>query len=94
MEFQIDDVKFDPTKDKIPFGLKRIMDFLDALPDGKLLRSLSVSNSMNISKHSFSDYASHPALNDYKEWNIGSKREYLYGNKSTISEYRDMIRGR
>lgn len=93
MVFQVDsgiDSGISLSLDKIPKTVKTIMNFLDTLPDGKLLTRYRLSGDINCSVSTFDSWAAYPMLKEYRiKVSYQGCVQVLWGNKNTILAYRE-----
>jgi hypothetical protein len=90
MEFEIDDMVYDPGDDLPPL-LKRILDVVENMPDGKLYSTARLAQETGCSKDTILSHTAHPALDKYKIKHKGNKN--VYGNEKTIEAFLEQFDG-
>src|SRR4030042_2061903 len=90
MTFRILGSKRNPLRE-LPTPVERIKTVLDKLPDGDLLPTPDLAQSLRVVKHYIHEHGTHPILRDYREKG-GDVNGYplLWGNKKTIKALREM----
>jgi len=72
----------------LPSMVRRAIEILDALPDGKLVSTRRMSELLGCAHNSYCNHTTHYALQPYK---AAYKYNYnVYGNRATIAEYRKL----
>jgi hypothetical protein len=87
MEFEIDDMDYQPG-DALPAAIKRVLEVVKAMPDGKLYSSARVAHEAGLSKKGFYQFSTHPLFEPFKVDVKGYGNRCYYGNAKTIKAFK------
>ena len=78
---------------KTPTVVKKIIEIVSALQDGKLLPTKILADRLHVTTGYLNGFTTNKELQEYRVIIVRPTRQYVYGNKETIKAFKEQLNG-